>query len=280
MIVAVVGVGLIGGSLCLDLRQRGFAHYLIGVDSNSEHAEIALQRGLVDCCRPLSKAVRQADMVVLAVPVNHIITLLPEVLDLIDAETIVTDMGSTKQRIVQTIATHKLRRRFVAAHPMAGTEHSGPQAAMSGLFDHKVAILCDDANSDQDALYTVTRLFETLQMQVICMNSDEHDIHAAYVSHISHITSFVLANTVLEKEKSASAIFDMAGGGFASTVRLAKSSPKMWSQIFEQNANNILPVLDTYIENLSRWRNDIENANFAELEESMKQANDIRRILN
>jgi prephenate dehydrogenase len=188
-------------------------------------------------------------------------------------------MGSTKGIIIDSLASAPNRGRYVAAHPMAGTENSGPSAAVSGLFDGKVCIFCDPERSDPDALEVVGRLYETLGMRVRTMDAHQHDIHAAYVSHISHISSFVLAATVLEKEKDEEAILEMAGGGFESTVRLAKSSPQTWSPIFEQNRTHLLEVMDTYIEKMYHVRNLINKKKFAELEKFMDEANEIRKIL-
>lgn len=280
MTISIIGLGLIGGSLALDLKTRGFAEHIIGVDNNVQHAHIALQKGIVDEIAPLQAAVSQADMVILAIPVNVAIRLLPEVMNHIQAHTVVTDMGSTKGAIVAAIAQHPNRPQFVAAHPMAGTEYSGPNAAVYNLFDHKVAIICNREQSHPEAIEQVETLFNTLQMRVIYMDAEAHDMHAAYVSHISHISSFVLATTVLEKEKSVSTIFNLASGGFESTVRLAKSSPQMWSQIFEQNSHHVLEVMDTYIKNLQNWKQLIETKQFTQLETTMKDANTIRKILD
>ena len=220
MTITIIGLGLIGGSMALDLKARGFANKVIGVDNSPTHAAQALELGIVDEILPLPEAVRQADLVVLAVPVNAIISLVSTVLDNIDEHTVVTDMGSTKHDIVKAVAQHPYRDRFVPAHPMAGTEFSGPQAAIYGLFDEKVAIVCNREQSHTDAVKLVEKVFAILKMPLIYMDAREHDMHAAYVSHISHISSFVLAMTVLEKEKSVSTIFNLASGGFTSTVRL------------------------------------------------------------
>lgn len=279
MITTIIGLGLIGGSLGLDLKERGFTQRVIGVDKNEQHREEALSLGLVDEVMKLKEAVEVADMVILAVPVNSIIKLLPRVLDCIKDDAVVTDMGSTKEGMVKAVENHPKRAQYVASHPMAGTEYSGPKAAIRGLFDEKVAILCDVNDSSTAAKHTVGFMYSRLKMKVIEMEAADHDIHAAYVSHVSHISSFILANTVLEKEKSKTDIFNMAGGGFASTVRLAKSSPEMWSQIFEQNADNILEVINTYVKNLLLWRWHIEQGEFDALAKMMESANAIRKIL-
>ncbi len=280
MIVAVVGLGLIGGSIALDLKARGFTRYVIGVEANVKHASIALKKGIVDEVCDLAEAIRRANLVLIAVPVNVIVQLLPSILDLIDDNTIVCDMGSSKSKLIEAVKGHPNRGNYVAAHPMAGTEYSGPTAALYNLFDGKVAIICDKENTDPEALIIVEGMFHILKMPLLYMVANEHDMHAAYVSHISHISSFVLAITVLEKEKSVSNIFNLASGGFASTVRLAKSSPKMWSQIFEQNQHSLLEVMDTYIVNFVEWRDRIAANDFEYLEAAMTQANAIKRILD
>lgn len=278
MKVAIFGIGLIGGSLALDLKKRGFASQIIGVTRTDRTAQKALELKLVDIVLPKEEAIKAADLIILCVPVNILVEELLFVLNRINNQVIV-DMGSTKLNIVSAIKNHPKRGRFVAAHPMAGTENSGPEAAFSGLFDQKTCIICDRQFSDKDAFEKVKVLFETLRMNIKYMDAFAHDMHAAYVSHISHISSFVLASTVLEKEKDEEAILEMAAGGFESTVRLAKSSPEMWSQIFEQNKDNILEVMDTYIEKMYHFRNLINKNKFVELADFMKKANQIKKIL-
>ena len=278
MKVAIFGIGLIGGSLALDLKKRGFASQIIGVTRTDRTAQKALELKLVDIVLPKEEAIKAADLIILCVPVNILVEELLFVLNRINNQVIV-DMGSTKLNIVSAIKNHPKRGRFVSAHPMAGTENSGPAAAFSGLFDQKTCIICDRQFSDKDAFEKVKVLFETLRMNIKYMDAFAHDMHAAYVSHISHISSFVLASTVLEKEKDEEAILEMAAGGFESTVRLAKSSPEMWSQIFEQNKDNILEVMDTYIEKMYHFRNLINKNKFVELANFMKKANQIKKIL-
>jgi prephenate dehydrogenase len=279
MTITIIGLGLIGGSLGLDLAANGFATGRIGVDASEAHCAEAVALGLVDRCLPLEAACAQADIVILAVPVVAMQGLLPKVLDAIRPEAVVTDVGSTKSAIVEAVNEHPHRGRFVAAHPMAGTEFSGPQAAIPHLFHGKAAIICDAEDSDDDALRLTERLFKGLFMRIIHMGSRDHDVHAAYVSHISHISSFVLALTVLEKEQSEANIFDLASGGFDSTVRLAKSSPRMWTDVFLQNKKQVLDVLDEYAEKLSLFRQNIENQNEIALFSAMKEANRIGKIL-
>ena len=281
MVIAVVGIGLIGGSLMIDLRKRGFATHIIGVDNNVTHGNIAILSGIVDEIDSLENAVRKSDLIILSTPVNTNSTMLPRILDMIVGTTkVVTDMGSTKGSIARASVNHPGRGRYVAVHPMAGTEFSGPLAAISKLFDYKPAIICDRELSNTDALRTVERMLETLNMRKVYMNSSDHDVHVAYVSHISHITSFSLALSVLEKEEKEQNILTLAGGGFESTVRLAKSNGDTWAPIFAENAEYILEVMDTYIEKMNSFRKMISENNIEGLKDLMEEANKIRKILN
>lgn len=279
MKVAIFGIGLIGGSLAMDLRESKFASEIIGVENSESHAKKALELGLVDRVEPKEIAIADADLIILTVPVNALIDELKYVLERLKPHQTVTDCGSTKGVIIDGVKNTPNRNRYVASHPMAGTEYSGPTAAISGLFNGKICIFCDVENSDSDAVETVEKMYRAIGMDIKQMESHQHDIHAAYVSHISHISSFVLAATVLEKEKDEEAIFEMAGGGFESTVRLAKSSPATWSPIFEQNKSYLLEAIDTYIEKMYHVRNLINKKKFAELEKFMSEANEIRKIL-
>lgn len=278
MNVAIIGLGLMGGSMAIDLKKRAFADNIFGVDNDKINGNAALNIGFVDELCGLEEAVKKADLVILAIPVDAAIIVLPKVLDLVDKQ-IVTDMCSTKSTLLERIKYHPKRRQYVAGHPMAGTEYSGPWAAISGLFDGKATILCDTEESDIRAVAQIRRLYEALNMRVIFMNSSNHDVHAAYISHISHISSFALALTVLEKERNEKHIFDLASGGFDSTVRLAKSSGDMWTPIFEQNKENVLTVLDTYIANLSKFRTLIENDESEKVKDLIKESNKIKRVL-
>jgi len=278
MTLTIIGLGLIGGSAAIDLRKRGFTDKIIGVDKDKINANAALHIGFVDEITDLESAVAQADMIILAIPVDATMLVLPKVLDLIDKQ-IVVDMCSTKATLLERVKYHSKRKQYVASHPMAGTEFSGPWAAISNMFDSKAAILCDTEDSDIRAVATVKRMYEILNMRVIYMNSIHHDTHAAYVSHISHISSFALALTVLEKEKDEKHIFDLASGGFDSTVRLAKSSPDMWTPIFSQNKDNIITVLNTYISNLQLFRDSIENDETEKVHALIKESNKIKRVL-
>jgi prephenate dehydrogenase len=281
MTIAVVGIGLIGGSMMIDLRKRGFADRIIGVENNVTHRNIALLSGLVDETDTLENAVVKSDLIILSTPVNTNSQMLPGILDIIAGTSkVVTDMGSTKGSIARASKDHRGRGRYVAIHPMAGTEFSGPLAAIGKLFDYKPAIICDRELSDKDALITVEKMLEVLNMRKVYMNSSDHDIHVAYVSHISHITSFSLALSVLEKEVKEQNILTLAGGGFESTVRLAKSSGDTWAPIFVENAEYILEVMDTYIEKMNSFRKMISENNVEGLKSLMEEANKIRKILN
>ncbi|NBO49582.1 MAG: prephenate dehydrogenase [Chitinophagia bacterium] len=276
--IAIVGVGLIGGSLALQCRKKGIASHIIGVDNNAAHSTEAVALKLVDEIQSLEDAVQYADAIVLAVPMNALVKLLPTVLDMVNNQ-IVIDMGSTKSILTEAVKNHPKRGRFVASHPMWGTEYSGPSAAVDGAFENKAVILCDTENSDADAVDYAKELYTKLNMHIIEMNAIDHDLHAAYVSHISHITSFALANTVLEKEREDKAIFEMASAGFESTVRLAKSNPDMWAPIFMQNKDNVLDVLNEHISQLRKFKSCLEKENWDYLKELMSQANQIRRII-
>jgi prephenate dehydrogenase len=281
MTIAIIGIGLIGGSLMIDLRKRGFANKIIGVDTNVQHRNIAMLCGLVDETDTLENAVSKSDLIILATPVNTNCLMLPAILDMIDGtRKIVTDMGSTKGSIAEISKNHPNRGRYVATHPMAGTEFSGPLAAIGKLFDYKTVIICDPKLSDPDALDTIEKMLGLLNMHKVYMNSADHDVHVAYVSHISHITSFSLALSVLEKEEEEQNILTLAGGGFESTVRLAKSNGETWAPIFAENAESILEVIDTYIDKMNLFRKMIAEKDINGLKSLMEEANKIRKILN
>jgi prephenate dehydrogenase len=276
--IAIVGTGLIGGSLALQLNEKGLASTIIGVDSNEAHAKKALELELVDEMADLDSAISVSDVVILAIPVDTIARMLPSLLDKIDQQ-ILIDLGSTKSALVNSVSMHPKRGRYVAAHPMWGTEYSGPEAAVKGAFENKAVIICNAADSDPDAVEWTMNMFGKIGMHLLEMRADDHDLHAAYVSHISHITSFALANTVLEKEREDQAIFEMASAGFESTVRLAKSNPAMWVPILMQNRENILDVLNEHISQLRKFKSCLEKENAEYLKELMDDANRIRRIL-
>lgn len=295
MTVGIVGLGLIGGSMAIDLRRRGFASEILGVEAEPVNASAALNIGLADEIVDLEQCIDRSDIVVLSVPVGTAVKMLPMVLDRF-AETrpgpdpadvssgvrckkIVIDVCSTKASLVEAVRNHPARRRYVATHPMAGTEYSGPWAAQPGLFDGRACIICNGDDSDKDAVEEIEALYDCLNMRLTSMDASAHDVHTAYVSHISHITSFALALTVLDKEKDEKHIFDLASGGFSSTVRLAKSNADMWVPILSQNRNNVLKVMDTYIEKMNEFRDAISSGDEKRIRELIGEANRIKRIL-
>lgn len=278
MQVGIIGIGLIGGSMAVDLKNRGFADRVVGVEKDCLHAAAAKELGLVDEMVDYEQCIATSDIIVVAVPVNVAIRMIPDILDKVDRQ-IVTDVCSTKEKINDMVRYHPRRKNFVAAHPMAGTEYSGPWAAVPGLFDGKAGIICNAEDSDLRAVELIKEMYDCLNMRVIFMRAAHHDVHTAYVSHISHITSFALALTVLEKEKNEKNIFDLASGGFSSTVRLAKSNADMWVPIFFQNKDNVLAVLDTYIENLHAFKQHIAAYDEEGLRELIRKANKIKRII-
>lgn len=278
MIITIIGIGLIGGSMALALKEKGIAKKIIGVDVNEQHRQRALELGLVDEVKALNKAIEEADIIILSVPVNVAEIMIAGILDSIDKQ-VVIDVGSTKQQICAAAVKHKQHARFVATHPMWGTEYSGPDAAVKGAFEQKAVVICNKENSAADAVELVENIYRSLGMHLLYMDAKAHDLHAAYISHISHITSFALANTVLEKEKEENAIFELASGGFESTVRLAKSNPAMWIPIFMQNKDNVLDVLNEHISQLKKFKSCLEKENYVYLGELIENANKIKRIL-
>ena len=278
MQVGVIGIGLIGGSMAIDLKKRKFADRVVGVESEQLHAAAAKEMGLVDDLVNLEDCIAESDIIVVATPVSAAIRLIPQILDKVDKQ-IVTDVCSTKEKINEMVHYHPNRKNFVAAHPMAGTEYSGPWAALSGLFDGRAGIICNAEDSDIRAVELVKSMYDCLNMRMIYMRAAHHDVHTAYVSHISHISSFALALTVLEKEKNEKNIFDLASGGFSSTVRLAKSNADMWAPIFSQNKENVLTVLDTYIEKLQEFKKHISDYDEQGVRELIYKATKIKRII-
>ncbi len=278
MTITIIGTGLIGGSLALALKEKGIAGKIIGVDANPLHQKKALELGLVDTIMNIDEAIATSQMVVLAIPVTQLMETLPAVLDKTTNQ-VIMDVGSTKQSILSVIKNHLQRSRFVATHPMWGTEYSGPDAAEKNAFVNKACVICNKEESDKDAVQLVEKIYRQLGMHIIYMNAAEHDVHVAYISHISHITSFALANTVLEKEREENAIFELASGGFESTVRLAKSNPATWSSVFKENRENVLDVLNEHISQLRKFKAGLEKENYEYLEELMTNANKIKRIL-
>jgi prephenate dehydrogenase len=281
--LGVIGLGLIGGSMAIDLKRKGFAQTILGVDADSVNAAAAEKIGLVDRVVSFEECVDQSDVIILAVPVDAALKLLPMVLDRFEQtgakDKLVMDVCSTKEHLSRRVKYHSKRKMYVASHPMSGTEYSGPWAALPGLFDGRACIICDSDESDRNAVRTVEELYATLNMRVIYMNSSNHDVHTAYVSHVSHVISFALAQTVLEKEKDEKHIFDLASGGFASTARLAKSGADMWTPILLQNSDNVLRVMDTYMEKLQAFRNAIADGDEEAVRGLIEEANKIRRII-
>ncbi len=277
--VTIVGVGLISGSFALALKDKGLAKNIIGVSRTQLSLDKAKNLGIIDEALPLEEAVRKSDLIYVAIPVDATIPVMKQIMDLINDRQIVADAGSTKYVLCESLADHPMRKRFVATHPMWGTEYSGPEAAVRDAFRDRTCVLCEKEKSDADAVDAIERIYKLLGMRMTYMDPKNHDIHAAYVSHISHITSFALANTVLEKEKEGDAIFELAGGGFESTVRLAKSSPAMWAPIFMQNKENVLDVLNEHISQLRKFKSSLEKENMEYLTELMENANKIKRIL-
>ena len=269
--------------MAIDLKRKGFAQEVLGVEAEPLNAAAAQKIGLADRVVPLQECVEESDLIILAVPVGAAVKMLPEILDIFAsqkaAEKIVIDVCSTKENLSRAVKYHKARKQYVATHPMAGTEYSGPWAAMPGLFDGHACIICDAEESSPKAVHTVEQLYDTLNMRTIYMNSSNHDVHTAYVSHISHVTSFALALTVLDKEKDEKHIFDLASGGFSSTVRLAKSSPDMWIPILSQNRDNVLQVMDTYIDKMNAFRKAIAEGDEEAVRTLIEDANRIRRII-
>ncbi|MDR0791954.1 MAG: prephenate dehydrogenase [Chitinophagaceae bacterium] len=277
--VCIVGVGLISGSFALAMKEKGFAKHVIGTSRTKASEQKALELGLIDEALPLEEAVKKSDFIYVAIPVDATIPVMQKIMDLINDKQIVADAGSTKFALCEALKNHPMRKRFVATHPMWGTEYSGPEAAERNAFAGRACVICEKEKSDKDAVELVENIYTALGMNLVYMTAADQDMHAAYVSHISHITSFALANTVLEKEKEENAIFELAGGGFESTVRLAKSNPTMWAPIFMQNKENVLDVLNEHISQLRKFKSALEKENVDFLNELMMNANKIKRIL-
>lgn len=279
MRVHIIGVGLIGGSFAIDLKSNFDDVVITGMDSSKENLQKAEKLGIIDKSGDI-EGLKNADVVFIAVPVDASIKILEKVLENIDDNTLVMDAGSTKEKICAAVAGNARRRNFLAAHPISGTEYSGPEAAIPNLFRNKTNIICEVEKTAFRLQEKALEIFQKLGMKIRYMDPAAHDRHIAYVSHLSHISSFMLGKTVLEKEKNEKDIFDLAGSGFASTVRLAKSSPAMWSPIFEQNKENILETLTAYINNLSHFKELLEENNFEGVYGEMEKTNHIKTILN
>ena len=276
--IYIIGVGLIGGSFALEIKKIFPDSNIIGIDNSKENLDQAINLGIIDAIGSIDD-ITNPFMILLAIPVKSIINILPNILDKSTQDTIVIDFGSTKNSICKSVMNHKNRSNFVAAHPIAGTEFSGPNAAHYGLFDNKNIIICEHEKSNENIINTALEIFSKMKMIVSYMDSISHDKHIAYVSHLSHLSSFMLGKTVMDEEESEKNIFDMAGSGFESTVRLAKSSPKMWTDIFDDNKSNVLKSLSDYINNLELIKDLIESNKFEELESQLKKTNYIKKIL-
>lgn len=279
MKISIIGVGLIGGSMALKLREKNLASFIYGIDNNTQHISDALDLKIIDAGVDLEHGIKNSDLIILAIPVDAARKLLPSVLDLVTDQQTVMDAGSTKAGIVNAVKDHPKRSRFVAFHPMWGTENNGPKSAIVESFSGKAGVICNKEESADDALATVEKVVNALDMHMIYMDAKDHDVHTAYISHISHITSYALANTVLEKEREEETIFQLASSGFSSTVRLAKSHPEMWVPIFKQNKENVLDVLNEHITQLRKFKSALEKENYEYLEELISNANRIRGIL-
>ena len=277
--VTIVGVGLIGGSFALALKENHLAINIIGVDTNEQNVEKALELGLINETLSLEDAVKKSALILLTIPVDATVNVVKKLMELVTSNHTIADAGSTKLALVDVLKNYSLRKRFVATHPMWGTEHSGPEAAVSGAFRGKACVICDKENSADDAIATIESIYTKIGMHLVYMSAQAHDLHAAYISHISHITSFALANTVLEKEREDDAIFELASGGFESTVRLAKSNAAMWVPIFKQNRDNVLDVLNEHIMQLKKFKSCLEKENYDYLKELIEGANKIKRII-
>jgi prephenate dehydrogenase len=277
--VTIVGVGLISGSFSLALKEKGLAKNVIGVSRTQASIKKALDLGIIDEALPLEEAVRKSDLIYVAIPVDVTVPVITQIMNIVNTKQIVADAGSTKHALCTALNKHPLRKRFVATHPMWGTEYSGPEAAVRDAFIGRACVICEKEKSDDDAVTIMENIYKKLGMHIIYMDADSHDLHAAYVSHISHITSFALANTVLEKEKEEDAIFELASAGFESTVRLAKSNPAMWIPIFMQNKENVLDVLNEHISQLRKFKSCLEKENYTYLAELIENANKIQKII-
>ena len=279
MKVYIIGTGLIGGSFALDIQQEYPEAIIYGVDLNAQHIKEALECGVIHE-EASFEDLQNAEVVFLTIPVDVALSVLPKVLDIIQDNALVIDVGSTKQRICEVVKEHPKRRNFLAAHPIAGTEFSGPKAALRGLYKQKTNIICEVEKTAFKLQEKALDIFSKIGMRIRYMDAVSHDKHIAYVSHLSHISSFMLGKTVIDKEKNERDIFDMAGSGFESTVRLAKSSPAMWTPIFKQNKDNVIETLEEYINNLQHFKELMQQDNFSEIFNEMENTNYIKQILN
>ncbi|AXX89795.1 prephenate dehydrogenase [Arcobacter suis] len=276
MNIGIIGLGLMGGSLAKAVKRYGIAKKVYGFTNSEKNKKDILELNLVDELVDLETLKKVSDVIILAIPVDAIIGMFPDFLD-IDENTTIIDMGSTKEYIVKSIPT-KIRKNFIAAHPMTGTEKSGPKAAIDDLYEGKTVVFCDLEDNGNLHVNKAFRIFQEIGMRIVVMDSNQHDIHACYISHLPHIISFSLANTVMGHEDPKS-IIALAAGGFKDMSRIAKSSPRMWGDIFKQNRKNLLASIDLFESQLQSARKMVEDENYEELEEWMKKANTLHEIL-
>lgn len=279
MNVASIGLGLIGGSFALSLKKNFPEISLFGMDNNPEHLKKALDLNIIDEALK-EEELPKMDVVVVSIPVDKASSVVQNVLNQIHPKALVMDMGSTKGKLCHAISSHPKRNQFLAAHPIAGTEFSGPEAAFSSLFENKTMIFCDVEATQNDLVELALSLIAPLEMSIKYMGAKDHDKHLAYVSHLSHISSFMLGKTVLQVEQNDNTIFDLAGSGFASTVRLAKSNPVTWTAIFKENQTEVLLALEEYIQNLKTFQKQLETQNYTEIQQQLVNANELKPILN
>jgi len=278
MKVGIVGLGLIGGSIGLKLKDLYDNIIIYGYDIDDDSVSYCLKNKIIDV-KFDEEFISELDFLFLAIPVESIKKQLSDYLNKTSNKTLIIDLGSTKFQICNSVENNQNRKNYLAAHPIAGTEFSGPNSAKKDLFNDKVMILCDTEKTDPNLLLDAKKIIKSLGMSIKTMNSKEHDKHIAYVSHLSHISSFMLGKTVMDKEDDEHAIYNMAGSGFESTVRLAKSSPEMWSSIFVENKKNIIESLDEYISNINNFKKLIELSDQKTLNDEMRRINGIKKIL-
>ena len=278
MKLGIIGLGLMGGSFALDFKSIYPKSKIFGFDKSKKNENRALELGLIDELITLEQ-LSKVDVVLVAIPVDKSLEELPKILNSVNNDTLVFDVGSTKLPICEALLNHPNRKNFLATHPMAGTEFSGPNAAVEGLYLNKNNIVCEIEKTNPKIYKKALQIFKRLNMNIIKMDSKSHDVHVAYVSHLSHISSFMLGKTVIEKEKNENNIFDLAGSGFESTVRLAKSSPATWTPIFLQNKNNLVLAINEYISNLNQIKEMIEENNYSTLSSILNNTNRIKQIL-
>jgi prephenate dehydrogenase len=274
--IGIIGLGLMGGSLAKAVKRYGIAKKVYGFTNSEKNKKDILELNLVDELVDLETLKKVSDVIILAIPVDAIINMFPNFLE-ISKNTTIIDMGSTKEYIVKNIPKD-IRKNFIAAHPMTGTEKSGPKAAIDDLYEGKTVVLCDLEDNENLHVNKAFKIFQAIGMRIVVMDSAQHDIHACFMSHLPHVISFSLANTVMNHEDPKS-IIALAAGGFKDMSRIAKSSPRMWSDIFKQNRKNLLASIDLFESQLQNARKMLEEENYELLEEWMKKANTLHEIL-